>query len=77
MDLSKGMLKNWLDKAKNKMNEISSNDESPRKIDRRSLNIDESYFQFELEGGPKHSDLLIANAKVRSGIVTLIRSIII
>jgi hypothetical protein len=69
MDLSQGVLKNWLDKAKSKMNEISLKDESPRKGEKRSFTqIDETYFTFELEGGPKHTELLVASARIKEGI---------
>jgi hypothetical protein len=54
------------------MNEIASNDESPKKADKRTFKIDESYFSFQLEGGPKHSELLMANAKIREGIIEYI-----
>lgn len=68
MDLSQGVLKNWLDRAKSKMSEISNKDESPRKGEKKSFTeIDETFFTFELEGGPKHSELLVASGKIREG----------
>ncbi len=62
------MFKNWLDKAIAKMDEISINEESPRKGEKRTFaRIDETFFSFKLEGGPKHSELLVATAKIREG----------
>ena len=68
MDLSKG-LKSFLDNAKRKINEI--NDSPPTKGLSKSNQFDESYFNFQLEGGPKYSELLVASCKIKEGTLLL------
>lgn len=63
MDLSKG-LKNFIDNAKRKINEKN---ESPTKLGLKNAQFDENFINFELEGGPKHSELLVASCKIKEG----------
>ncbi len=39
----------------------------PQKTEKKIFDYDESYFTFKLEGGPKHSEPLIANARIAQG----------
>ncbi len=66
MDFSKGF-KNFIDRAKKQINERVK-DDSPVKIGKNEAQFDESFFTFQLQGGPKHTELLVASARIRDGI---------
>jgi len=61
------MIKNLLGKAKSVLDEVESTLKSPDSSESKHFNYDETYFTFSLTGGPIHTELLNASAKIRQG----------
>lgn len=70
MDFSKASssLKGWVDKAKKQADKLKEE----FTIQDKKFEFDESYFTLELTGGPKHSDLLRANAMILEGMLNFV-----
>lgn len=63
------MIKNLLGKAKSVLDEVESTLKSPDSAESKHFNYDETYFTFSLTGGPIHTELITASAKIRQGIL--------
>jgi hypothetical protein len=59
--------KNFLDKAKKKAEQFAE-EIAIKPTEKKLIEYNETFFSFKVEGGPKHTDMLVAAAKIKEGI---------